>query len=89
MLFPFSVHAIEDNNKAEVENNDKQENTARQTPRLFNDILPDLTQIINTAKNTRFSDKKLTIQQNYDILRKLVINPAEEKPAESLLEQAH
>lgn len=64
MLFPLSLHAIEDN--------DKQGKKARQTPRLLNDILPDLTQIINTAKNTRFSNKKLTIQQKYDILHKLV-----------------
>ena len=68
MLFPLSLNAVEENVKQEK---------ARQTPRLLNDILPDLTQIINTAENTRFSNKKLTIQQKYDILRKLVtsLNP--------------
>ncbi len=82
MLFPLSLYAVKDNDKAEIKvndkaeikDNDKPENAAPQTPRLLNDILPDLTQVLTLIEEDRFSGKKLSIQQKYDILHKLVIS---------------
>ena len=81
MLLPLSLNAEEKNNGSVVINNKpeikdivKTEKAAPRTPRLLNDILPSLTQILILVGNERFSSKKLTVRQKYDILHKLVIS---------------
>lgn len=67
MLFSLQATALEDKNA----------NKVRQKPRLLNDILPELTQIIDLTHTSRFSSKQLTEQQKYIFLRTLAtsINP--------------
>ena len=66
MLLPLSLNAEKENNgltaindEPEVKkNNAKTENTAPPAPRLLNDILPDLTQVLALVEDERFSSKK-------------------------------
>ncbi len=81
MLFPLSLNAeavnndlAEINNETAIKENVDTERKVQQAPKLLNDILPDLTQVLSLVEEERFSNKKLTIQQKFDILRKLVIS---------------
>ena len=81
MLLPLYLNAEENNNDSAVINNNpeikgtvKTEKAAPPKSRLLNDILSGLTQVTTLVEAERFSSKKLTIQQKYDILHKLVIS---------------
>lgn len=83
-LIPFSLNAEVVNNdqvvssdETAVEDNAKTEKAEPPAPQLLNDILPGLTQVLSLIEKERFSSKKLTIQQKYDILHMLVksLNP--------------
>jgi hypothetical protein len=66
ILFSLSQHAFADK--------DKKENKARQIPRLFNTLLPDLKEITALTQDNHLSNKQLSKEQRYKFLRNMVIS---------------